>query len=65
MLHTHILTVLYCLCLQSEMLLQHQSNPCLRDHAGKTPLDLACEFGRVMVSYAVFVRVCLHVRRGL
>ncbi|ELW67817.1 Caskin-1 [Tupaia chinensis] len=33
--------------LQSEMLLQHQSNPCMVDNAGKTPLDLACEFGRV------------------
>lgn len=36
--------------LQSEMLLQHQSNPCISDSAGKTPLDLACEFGRVAVS---------------
>lgn len=36
--------------LQSEMLLQHQSNPCISDSAGKTPLDLACEFGRVGVS---------------
>lgn len=34
---------------QSEMLLQHQSNPCIVDNAGKTPLDLACEFGRVGV----------------
>ncbi|KAM7394518.1 hypothetical protein PAMP_021315 [Pampus punctatissimus] len=33
----------------SEMLLQHQSNPCISDSAGKTPLDLACEFGRVGV----------------
>lgn len=40
-----------CVCvLQSEMLLQHQSNPCISDTAGKTPLDLACEFGRVGVS---------------
>lgn len=31
------------------MLLQHQSNPCIVDNAGKTPLDLACEFGRVGV----------------
>ncbi|EPQ09637.1 Caskin-1 [Myotis brandtii] len=31
------------------MLLQHQSNPCMVDSAGKTPLDLACEFGRVGV----------------
>ena len=36
--------------LQSEMLLQHQSNPCMVDNSGKTPLDLACEFGRVGVS---------------
>lgn len=35
---------------QSEMLLQHQSNPCIMDNSGKTPLDLACEFGRVGVS---------------
>ncbi|KAB0401480.1 hypothetical protein E2I00_009265, partial [Balaenoptera physalus] len=35
--------------LQSEMLLQHQSNPCMVDNSGKTPLDLACEFGRVGV----------------
>ncbi|XP_078200474.1 caskin-1 isoform X5 [Callithrix jacchus] len=33
----------------SEMLLQHQSNPCMVDNSGKTPLDLACEFGRVGV----------------
>lgn len=40
-----------CICvLQTEMLLQHQSNPCISDSAGKTPLDLACEFGRVAVS---------------
>ncbi|KTF96542.1 hypothetical protein cypCar_00024839 [Cyprinus carpio] len=31
---------------QSEMLLQHQSNPCTVNKAKKTPLDLACEFGR-------------------
>ncbi|KAG8506402.1 Caskin-1 [Galemys pyrenaicus] len=36
-------------CPQSEMLLQHQSNPCVVDNSGKTPLDLACEFGRVGV----------------
>ncbi|KAJ0060496.1 hypothetical protein NL108_014182, partial [Boleophthalmus pectinirostris] len=34
----------------SEMLLQHQSNPCLRNKAKKTPLDLACEFGRLKVA---------------
>lgn len=34
---------------QSEMLLQHQSNPCVRNKAKKTPLDLACEFGRLKV----------------
>uniref|UniRef100_A0A672SWL9 Uncharacterized protein n=1 Tax=Sinocyclocheilus grahami TaxID=75366 RepID=A0A672SWL9_SINGR len=33
----------------SEMLLQHQSNPCIVDNGGRTPLDLACEFGRVGV----------------
>lgn len=38
------------LLFQSEMLLQHQSNPCLVNKAKKTPLDLACEFGRVKVS---------------
>lgn len=43
--------VLVCVhALQTEMLLQHQSNPCISDSAGKTPLDLACEFGRVAVS---------------
>lgn len=31
------------------MLLQHQSNPCLLSKAKKTPLDLACEFGRLKV----------------
>ena len=31
------------------MLLQHQSNPCLINKAKKTPLDLACEFGRLKV----------------
>lgn len=36
------------------MLLQHQSNPCIVDNAGKTPLDLACEFGRVGVSRMLF-----------
>ena len=39
-----------CPCFQSEMLVQHQSNPCLVNKAKKTPLDLACEFGRVQVS---------------
>uniref|UniRef100_A0A8C5AG66 Caskin-2 n=1 Tax=Gadus morhua TaxID=8049 RepID=A0A8C5AG66_GADMO len=34
----------------SEMLLQHQSNPCLVNKSKKTPLDLACEFGRVKVA---------------
>lgn len=34
---------------QSEMLLQHQSNPCLVNKLKKTPLDLACEFGRLKV----------------
>uniref|UniRef100_A0A8D2ZIY5 Caskin-2 n=1 Tax=Scophthalmus maximus TaxID=52904 RepID=A0A8D2ZIY5_SCOMX len=34
----------------SEMLLQHQSNPCLVNKAKKTPLDLACEFGRLKVA---------------
>ncbi|XP_037544508.1 caskin-2 [Nematolebias whitei] len=34
---------------QSEMLLQHQSNPCLVNKTKKTPLDLACEFGRAKV----------------
>ncbi|MGH0133119.1 UNVERIFIED_CONTAM: hypothetical protein FKN15_037196 [Acipenser sinensis] len=29
------------------MLLQHQSNPCIINKARKTPLDLACEFGRL------------------
>lgn len=43
-------------CLQSEMLLQHQSNPCIVDNAGKTPLDLACEFGRVGVRSCLFSR---------
>uniref|UniRef100_H3CB98 CASK interacting protein 2 n=1 Tax=Tetraodon nigroviridis TaxID=99883 RepID=H3CB98_TETNG len=33
----------------SEMLLQHQSNPCIKNKAKKTPLDLACEFGRLKV----------------
>lgn len=40
----------FCLCFQAEMLLQHQSNPCLLNRAKKTPLDLACEFGRAKVS---------------
>lgn len=35
---------------QSEMLLQHQSNACTVNKAKKTPLDLACEFGRLKVS---------------
>lgn len=39
---------------QSEMLLQHQSNPCLVNKAKKTPLDLACEFGRLKVRSAAF-----------
>lgn len=48
-----------CVCvLQSEMLLQHQSNPCISDSAGKTPLDLACEFGRVAVSRFI---ICLLI----
>lgn len=43
-----------CVYFQSEMLLQHQSNPCIVDNAGKTPLDLACEFGRVGVRTCSF-----------
>ncbi|KAK0140883.1 Caskin-1 [Merluccius polli] len=34
----------------TEMLLQHQSNPCLMNKVKKTPLDLACEFGRIKVT---------------
>lgn len=41
--------------IQSEMLLQHQSNPCLRNKAKKTPLDLACEFGRLKVLEYLFM----------
>lgn len=40
---------------QSEMLLQHQSNPCILNKAKKTPLDLACEFGRVKVSELISI----------
>lgn len=36
---------------QSEMLLQHQSNACTVNKAKKTPLDLACEFGRLKVRW--------------
>lgn len=43
---------------QSEMLLQYQSNPCLINKAKKTPLDLACEFGRLKVSRSSH-RYCL------
>lgn len=40
------------------MLLQHQSNPCLVNRAKKTPLDLACEFGRVQVTLYFVLSVC-------
>lgn len=50
------------------MLLQHQSNPCMVDNSGKTPLDLACEFGRVGVSVPGELRglrvLCLPLREG-
>lgn len=45
----NITYILLSLFAQSEMLLQHQSNPCYRNKAKKTPLDLACEFGRLKV----------------
>lgn len=45
------------LSLQSEMLLQHQSNACTVNKAKKTPLDLACEFGRLKVSLVHYVMV--------
>lgn len=48
-----------CVCPQSEMLLQHQSNPCTVNKAKKTPLDLACEFGRLKVSHECVVTVHL------
>lgn len=47
---------------QSEMLLQHQSNPCLMNKGKKTPLDLACEFGRLKVwrcFSVIFMYVCV------
>lgn len=45
------------------MLLQHQSNPCIVDNAGKTPLDLACEFGRVGVRrFAFNLELTLYLR---
>lgn len=49
------------LCPQSEMLLQHQSNPCLVNKAKKTPLDLACEFGRLKVRPAALGGLVLGV----
>lgn len=54
---------------QSEMLLQHQSNPCLVNKAKKTPLDLACEFGRLKVRPAALgglvLGVCGRLKRRL
>ncbi|KAF4015494.1 hypothetical protein G4228_007416 [Cervus hanglu yarkandensis] len=47
--NTELITLLLEAQAASEMLLQHQSNPCMVDNSGKTPLDLACEFGRVGV----------------
>lgn len=49
---------------QSEMLLQHQSNPCLVNKAKKTPLDLACEFGRLKVRPHTVGCVCWGARLG-
>jgi hypothetical protein len=49
------------------MLLQHQSNPCLVNKAKKTPLDLACEFGRLKVRPAalkVLNIICEVSKRG-
>lgn len=46
------------------MLLQHQSNPCVRNKAKKTPLDLACEFGRLKV-LEIFALYKLHVLMSL
>ncbi|MEQ2184041.1 hypothetical protein GOODEAATRI_003887 [Goodea atripinnis] len=46
--------------IESEMLLQHQSNPCLMNKAKKTPLDLACEFGRLKCMFLIsFPRLLL------
>jgi len=43
------------------MLLQHQSNPCTVNNVKKTPLDLACEFGRLKVSWEEILRVALSI----
>lgn len=37
-------------CLQVELLLQHQGDPSVVSQQSKTPLDLACEFGKYRVS---------------
>uniref|UniRef100_A0A4X1UYN2 Uncharacterized protein n=1 Tax=Sus scrofa TaxID=9823 RepID=A0A4X1UYN2_PIG len=50
---------------QSEMLLQHQSNPCLVNKAKKTPLDLACEFGRLKVAQLLLnSHLCVALLEG-
>uniref|UniRef100_A0A8C9KDL2 Caskin-2 n=1 Tax=Panthera tigris altaica TaxID=74533 RepID=A0A8C9KDL2_PANTA len=49
----------------SEMLLQHQSNPCLVNKAKKTPLDLACEFGRLKVAQLLLnSHLCVALLEG-
>ncbi|XP_009574826.1 PREDICTED: caskin-2 [Fulmarus glacialis] len=49
----------------SEMLLQHQSNPCLINKAKKTPLDLACEFGRLKVAQLLLnSHLCVALLEG-
>ncbi|XP_059853571.1 caskin-2 isoform X2 [Delphinus delphis] len=47
------------------MLLQHQSNPCLVNKAKKTPLDLACEFGRLKVAQLLLnSHLCVALLEG-
>ncbi|GCC34890.1 hypothetical protein chiPu_0013367 [Chiloscyllium punctatum] len=49
----------------SEMLLQHQSNPCIVNKAKKTPLDLACEFGRLKVAQLLLnSNMCVALLEG-
>lgn len=50
---------------QSEMLLQHQSNPCLVNKLKKTPLDLACEFGRLKVRRTALGAGCCRQEEAL
>ena len=53
--------VCVCVCEQVDRLLQHDADPTLYNKMHKTPLDLACEFGKYRVSIMQQVAMDTHL----